>query len=111
MKHKTLKNKKLVAAFSEPGIRFNLIQLEYSKTSMSALSGITAGVIGLYGIYGFIFYFICAVILWLMILIKIGSNYEKYFTQRMLILTNGLASGLFTYVLFWTFLYGMVHVY
>uniref|UniRef100_T1JYP5 ER membrane protein complex subunit 6 n=1 Tax=Tetranychus urticae TaxID=32264 RepID=T1JYP5_TETUR len=92
-------------------MRSNMILLDYCKTSMSALSGFTAGVIGLYGAYGFIFYFLCAFLVWAMILIRMGPNYKKYFHKRITIFTNGLGSGLFTYVLFWTFLYGMVNVY
>ena len=85
--------------------------IEYCRTSMSALSGSTAGIIGLTSLYGFIFYFFMAVALWLIIVLKVGSNWNKYFTSRRQILTNGLFGGLTTYVLFWTFLYGMVHVY
>lgn len=92
-------------------VKTNLMILDYCKTSMSALSGITAGVIGLYGVYGFIFYFICAFVLWALMLLRMGPNYKKYFKKRTAILTNGLGSGLFTFVLFWTFIYGMVHVY
>ncbi|XP_053206508.1 ER membrane protein complex subunit 6-like [Panonychus citri] len=92
-------------------MRTNMVILEYFKTSMSAISGFTAGVIGLYGLYGFIFYFLCAFLLWALILLRIGPDYKRYFHKRTIIFTNGLGSGLFTYVLFWTFLYGMVHVY
>ncbi|RWS07674.1 Transmembrane protein 93-like protein [Dinothrombium tinctorium] len=100
-----------VVAYSEAAIRHNHSILEYCRTSMSALSGFTAGVIGLTGILGFVFYFLVAIVLWLIILVKVGSSWDKYFRGRLNLLTNGLGGGLFTYVLFWTFLYGMVHVY
>lgn len=94
-------------------LRNNFLGVEYCKTFVSALSGSCAGIIGLTGLAGFSFYFLSALILWLMICYKAGLNDEwrKYFTQRRILLTNGLFDGLFTYVLFWTFLYGMVHVY
>lgn len=100
-----------VVAYSPLAIANNHNLIEYCRTSMSALAGCTAGIIGLTGLYGFAFYFLTAVVLWLMIVGKAGPNWEKYFTSRRQILTNGLFGGLTTYVLFWTFLYGMVHVY
>lgn len=102
-----------VVAFSDQAIRNNFSAVEYCKTFVAALSGSTAGIIGLTGILGFAFYFISASALWLMILHKagFGDNWKKYFRQRQILLTNGIFDGLFTYILFWTFIYGMVHVY
>jgi len=98
-------------AYSELAIRNNAAVLEYCKTAMSALSGVTAGLLGLTGTIGFAFYFIAAVTLWLMVLFRTGSSWRNYFSSREALLTNGIFSGLFTYILFWTFIYGMVHVY
>lgn len=98
-------------AYSSFAITYNNHLLEYCRTSMSALAGSTAGIIGLTSLYGFIFYIIMVLILWMMIMSKAGSDYSRYFTSPSAVLTNGFLSGLTTYVLFWTFLYGMVHVY
>ncbi|XP_066999805.1 ER membrane protein complex subunit 6 isoform X2 [Anabrus simplex] len=98
-------------AYGEAAVRNNAGILEYCRTSMAALSGSTAGLLGLTGFYGFGFYVFAVVGLWCLILLKAGSHWEKYFISRRALLTNGFFSGLFTYVLFWTFLYGMVHVY
>lgn len=103
-----------VVAFSENAIRNNFLSVEYCKTFVSALSGSCAGIIGLTGIPGFVFYFVSALVLWFMVLFKAGlgdDKWKKYFRQRKILLTNGIFDGLFTYILFWTFLYGMVHVY
>jgi len=100
-----------VVAYSEVAIRQNYMILEYCRTSMAALSGAGAGILGLTNLIGFAFYFIMALTLWVMFLAKAGPNWSKFFTSRVGLLTNGLFNGLFTYVLFWTFLYGMVHVY
>lgn len=98
-------------AYSSFAITYNNHLLEYCRTSMSALAGSTAGIMGLTSLYGFIFYIIMVLILWMMIMSKAGSDYSRYFTSPSAVLTNGFLSGLTTYVLFWTFLYGMVHVY
>lgn len=96
---------------SEISVRGNAAVLEYCRTSVSALSGATAGILGLTGLYGFIFYFLSSFLLSLLLLLKAGRRWNKCFKSRRLLFTGGLVGGLFTYVLFWTFLYGMVHVY
>ncbi|XP_076335848.1 ER membrane protein complex subunit 6-like isoform X2 [Tachypleus tridentatus] len=100
-----------VVAYSEGAVRQNAAIVEYCRISMSALSGSTAGLLGLTAVYGFAFYFMMALALWVMLIMKMGSDWKKYFRNRTTLLTSGLFGGLFTYVLFWTFLYGMVHVY
>lgn len=105
------KEKGEIVAYSEGAVRHNLVLLEYCRTSMAALSGSTAGILGLTGLLGFAFYCVSAVILWLFLLAKAGIDWEKYFRSRMQLLTSGFFGGLITYILFWTFLYGMVHVY
>ncbi|XP_059050574.1 ER membrane protein complex subunit 6 [Achroia grisella] len=104
-------NKAEPIAYSEAALRNNAGVVEYCRTSMAALSGSTAGVLGLTGLYGFAFYVFAVVSLWIMFLIKTGPNWDKYHVSRQSLLTNGFFGALFTYVLFWTFIYGMVHVY
>lgn len=120
-------------AYSEAAIRHNASAVEYCRTSMAALSGSTAGmqsivnsiqftqlngtfsrftgIMGLTGIIGFVFYLVSVLGLWCLLLLKTGSNWQKFFIDRQSLLTHGFLGGLCTYVLFWTFLYGMVHVY
>uniref|UniRef100_A0A336LGR0 ER membrane protein complex subunit 6 n=1 Tax=Culicoides sonorensis TaxID=179676 RepID=A0A336LGR0_CULSO len=100
-----------VVAYSEAAIRSNHQNVEYCRTSMAALSGSTAGIIGLTGLFGFAFYLLSVLGLWFLLLAKAGNNWKNYFISRRTLLTNGFMGGLGTYVLFWTFLYGMVHVY
>ncbi|GAB6024786.1 hypothetical protein CHUAL_009909 [Chamberlinius hualienensis] len=100
-----------LVAFNELALRNNYSVIEYCRTSMAALSGSTAGLIGLTSLWGFAFYFVTSFLLWVMLLMKAGSKWKNYFINRKSLLTNGLLGGLFTYILFWTFIYGMVHVY
>lgn len=104
-------NKPEPVAYSEAALRNNAVVVEYCRTSMAALSGSTAGVLGLTGLNGFAFYVFAVVMLWIMFLVKVGPHWSKYFITRQSVLTNGFFGALFTYVLFWTFIYGMVHVY
>ncbi|XP_030761529.1 ER membrane protein complex subunit 6 [Sitophilus oryzae] len=106
------KSKQDAIAYSEGAIRNNLSIVEYCRTSMAALSGCTAGLLGLTSLHGAFFYIFALISLWLMILFKAGfSNWDKYFISRKALLTNGFFGQLFTYILCWTFIYGMVHVY
>ncbi|XP_051157079.1 ER membrane protein complex subunit 6-like isoform X2 [Leptopilina boulardi] len=100
-----------VIAYSEMAVRNNAAVVEYCRISMAALSGGIAGLLGLTSLYGFGFYIFAVIGLWAMLLMKAGGQWKKYFISRRALLTNGFFGGLFTYVLFWTFLYGMVHVY
>jgi hypothetical protein len=97
---------------NESAIRYNDFLLDYCQTSMSALSGSAAGILGLTGyVNGLVFYFVCSMILSIGIYFYIGHNTKKYFLSKQTIFTGTLWSGIQTYLLFWTFLYGMVHVY
>lgn len=98
-------------AYSPLAINHNHHLVEYCRTSMAALAGCTAGIIGLTSLQGFAFFLLMVLALWVMILAKAGSNWRRFFTSKWAILTNGFLGALTTYVLFWTFLYGMVHVY
>ena len=100
-----------VVAYSELAMRQNQALLEYCRTSTSALAGCTAGVLGLTSYHGFLFYLLTCLVLWLMLLSRVGPAWNKFFRSRLPILTGTLTGGLFTYILFWTFIYGMVHVY
>ena len=97
--------------FSDASIRYNDYLLDYCQTSMSALSGSAAGIMGLTGLSGFVFYFVCSLFLSLVILLYLGARVSKFFASKQAIVTGTLWSGLQTYLLFWTFMFGMVHVY
>lgn len=120
-----------IVAYSEAAVRQNLINVEYVKTSLAckftkflpihrdfnvlvcnlALAGCTAGILGLTGLLGFIFYLVSLLGFFGLLVVKTGSSWQKYFISRKALLTNGFLGGLCTYTLFWTFIYGMVHVY
>lgn len=96
---------------NEAAVRHNNFLLDYCQTSVSALSGSAAGIIGLTGFNGFFFYFFCSLFLSLIIFFYLNDTIKSCFTSKKSIITENLWSGIQTYLLFWTFLYGMVHVY
>lgn len=119
-----------IIAYSEAAVRQNLVNVEYVKTSLAckrtnfmnqrrnlmffnqtALAGCTAGILGLTGLLGFVFYLVSLLGFFGLLIVKTGTSHQKYFISRKSLLTNGFLGGLSTYTLFWTFIYGMVHVY
>lgn len=96
---------------NEAAVRHNSFLLDYCQTSVSALSGSAAGIIGLTGLNGFFFYFFCSLILSFVIFFYLNNDIKSFFVSKKSIITENLWSGIQTYLLFWTFLYGMVHVY
>ena len=97
--------------YSEMAVRLNEHSLEQCRTSVSALSGCVAGILGLTSYKGFLFYAFSMLLLSCLIYFYIRNEYRKFFTSLNHVFINGFFNGLLTYVLFWTFLYGMVHVY
>lgn len=109
--------------YSPAAAQHNLALINYCRISIAALSGCTVGILGLTGkiiintlmqsagIMGFMFYFLAHGFLSLLLLQKAGKSWNKYFIQRSCLTYGGVFGELTTYILFWTFIYGMVHVY
>ncbi|UJR10405.1 hypothetical protein I4U23_014608 [Adineta vaga] len=97
--------------YSEIAVRLNEHSLEQCRTSVSALSGCVAGILGLTSYKGFLFYGFSMFFLSFLIYSYIRNEHRTFFTSLNHVFINGFFNGLLTYVLFWTFLYGMVHVY
>jgi hypothetical protein len=98
-------------ARNEQAARHNSSLLEYGRTSVAVTAGLTAGILGLTGLYGFCLYFIYSLGMSVILAIKVGSNWNIYFPSWRSIWLDGILGGLFTYVLLWTFIYGMIHVF
>lgn len=96
---------------NERAVQHNQAVLEYCRTSLSVVAGATGGVLGLTGLYGFALYFVYTLLLSLIFTLKVGSKWKHYFSSQRSIWLGGALGGLFTYVLLWTFVYGMVHVF
>uniref|UniRef100_A0A915EAF7 ER membrane protein complex subunit 6 n=1 Tax=Ditylenchus dipsaci TaxID=166011 RepID=A0A915EAF7_9BILA len=97
--------------YNESAMRNNFTVLEFCRTCQAAASGIASGILGVSAINGFVLYFVGVVIQALCWEFKSGFQWDKFFTSRSLCLNHSLMGGLFTYILFWVFIYGMVHVY
>eukprot|EP00116_Pleurobrachia_bachei_P016750 sb/3477012/ len=103
--------KKEKEALSSVALQGNFSVLHYSRTALSAVSGAVAGVLGLYGFHGFFFYLFSSLLMSVLLVGKANFNSQRYFLSGWDIWTAGVAGGISTFILFWTFLYGLVHVY
>jgi len=97
--------------YNEKAVRKNTAIVDYCRTSGAVISGAAAGVLGLTGFYGFGFFILFSLFLSVALSMKAGTEWSKYFTTKRNLWLDGVLGGLFTYILVWTFLYGMVHVY
>lgn len=96
--------------YSESAVRNNLAILEYSRIAQAALTGCVAGILGLSALFGFLFYLLATgfqSFLWLM---KTRGSWSEYFMAKSSV-AHGVVGHIGSYLLFWTFLYGVVHVY
>ncbi|KAF0517041.1 transmembrane protein 93-like protein [Gigaspora margarita] len=93
-------------------IAHNVKTITFIRSSMSAITGSAAGILGLTGYFGFIFYGTTALFTSFLIwALKTQVKPGIYFRNRTDVWIEGVFGGLFSYVLFWTLLYGIVHVY
>lgn len=99
--------------FYQPHVAHNMKQLQFIRSCFAAIAGSAAGILGLTNWSGFLFYALSWTILaTMLILIKSHSQPSKYFMNgwRELVV-DGALGGLLSYILFHTFLYGLVHLY
>jgi hypothetical protein len=107
----TDKDKTNQPIYSEMAVRNNFAVLEYSRTCQAAATGIASGALGLTSAWGFLFYFMFVLVQAVFWEYKAAFQWNQYFGNRWLSVTHSVVGGLFTYVLFWVFIYGIVYVY
>jgi len=91
----------------------NARSLNYVRSTLASIAGATAGVLGLTSYSGFMFYFLSSLFAAIVVnLCNTGLSPSKYFRQGFWeTASQGLIGNLMSYTLFWTLLYGLVHVY
>ncbi|KAF9110526.1 ER membrane complex subunit 6 [Mortierella sp. AM989] len=100
------------ALYVDMFIAKNSQTVTFMRSSFSAILGLAAGILGLTNWSGFIFYFIGSAFLSLLIFaFKAKASPSLYFRQSFDVFYEGIFGGLLSYILFWTLLYGMTHVY
>lgn len=83
----------------------------FLRISIAAISGCGAGILGLTNLFGFAFYFVMAAVCSLMLLVRTGFAWSSYFVSWRQFAYGHVLGEMVTYIFFWTFIYGLVHVY
>ncbi|KAJ3106586.1 hypothetical protein HDU97_005951 [Phlyctochytrium planicorne] len=98
---------------SMTAIAYNVRILTYTRSMLAAIAGACAGILGFQGLQGFLFYAVASVILSAFLhLYSAKLNPGKHIPNGALgIWTHEVTGSAFSYVLFWTLVYGLVHVY
>eukprot|EP00111_Clytia_hemisphaerica_P021168 TCONS_00062359-protein len=98
-------------AYNPFAIRSNSALVEYCRAFLAFVSGSAAGILGLTGLNGFFFYMIASIFMSVLLGLKTQSQWDRYFLSKWHVWTNGIFGELFTYLLVWTFMYGIIHVF
>jgi hypothetical protein len=97
---------------SAEAITFNLLSISRARAILALVSGTAAGILGLESLYGFLFYFVCSLLLSIILfVVKTGMNPGKYLPTNDMIWTFGVFGNLSSYVLFWVLAFGVVNIY
>ncbi|KAF2071789.1 hypothetical protein CYY_006896 [Polysphondylium violaceum] len=83
----------------------------FCQIPICILGGAIAGVLGFSGLFGFLFYFFVYFTFCSLFVLRENKKLSLYFINPRSIWFDGLGSGLMPYILFWTFLYNIIHIY
>eukprot|EP00048_Salpingoeca_helianthica_P009941 m.142665 g.142665 ORF g.142665 m.142665 type:complete len:103 (+) comp14975_c0_seq2:66-374(+) len=89
----------------------NMAIISQSRTLASILFGCAAGILGLTSLKGFAFYAIFSAIFSGLLFVVVGPKSSQFFASMRSVVWDGITDGMLTFVLFWTLLYAMVHLF
>ena len=82
---------------NEKAVQHNSFIVEYCRTSVAVLAGVTAGILGLTGLVGFGLYLVFSLLLSMMLIVKAGAEWNRYFTSRRVLVFDGMLNVLQQY--------------
>ncbi|KAM3338114.1 ER membrane protein complex subunit 6 isoform X2 [Capsicum galapagoense] len=97
--------------FNAENMQNNMKVILYSRTFMAIIGGVIAGILGLTSLAGFIFYFLVMAITSAALMTNAKFSIHSYFDSWNRIVLDGFFGGLMSFVLFWTFVYDIVHIF
>ena len=75
------------------------------------VAGAVCGVLGVTGLMGFLFYFVSAAAGGALLMARTGGRPRSFFTSTSALFTHGFFQGLMSFVLGWTLMGNIVHVF
>jgi len=100
-----------MAIHDQGNLQRNMMAVDVCRTAVSGLSGMSAGVLGLEGLHGFLFYLIVSFVASGFLMLKVNFDAKTFFISTSAVAWDGILGGLFTFVLFWTLSFGLVHIF
>ena len=105
----TGQEKTLPLKLSQNNIQYNLKTIHKGRIYISILSGLCAGILGLTSFHGLFLYLFISIIYYLCAISL--SNYKEYFLSINAIIFGNFSQALLSFVLFWTIIYDIVHIF
>eukprot|EP01118_Nematostelium_gracile_P017973 TRINITY_DN7824_c0_g1_i2.p1 TRINITY_DN7824_c0_g1~~TRINITY_DN7824_c0_g1_i2.p1 ORF type:complete len:106 (+),score=18.04 TRINITY_DN7824_c0_g1_i2:73-390(+) len=86
--------------------------LHFIRICILTIAGCIAGIMGLTGLWGFLSYAFFYIFTEICILSKMKFQTNQYFpASTSQIFMDGVTTGLLSFILFWTLMYNIVHIY
>ncbi|KAI9005614.1 transmembrane protein 93 [Hyaloraphidium curvatum] len=98
--------------YHELAVRANASSILFVRACVSTIAGAAAGILGLSGLYGFVFYAAVSLLTGaLLFVLKTEGKPRLYFKDWSGIWFDEVLGNLFSFVLFWTLAFSLVHVF
>eukprot|EP00742_Colponemidia_sp_Colp-10_P003606 GILJ01003838.1.p1 GENE.GILJ01003838.1~~GILJ01003838.1.p1 ORF type:complete len:114 (-),score=16.12 GILJ01003838.1:193-534(-) len=105
------KSEDLLEQVSADKVLHNGRVLAFCRIFASIVGGIVTGAFGLTGLEGIGMFFAFTFISSFVLFLKADMNPAPYFKSSMDVWTGNLLGGMMSFILFWTLLYNMIHIY
>ncbi|BGP32283.1 hypothetical protein JCM10296v2_004064 [Rhodotorula toruloides] len=95
-----------------PNLVHNQRALYYVKSTTACIAGSVAGILGLTNLHGFVLFFVTSFgVGALYSAVNCGMKPGRYFPKASEPLLSGTLGNCFSFILFWTLFYSLVHIY
>lgn len=91
----------------------NIKQINNFRTIMGIIIGSICGILGINGFFGFLIFILLSLIGSIAIIaFKMKFNSKDFILKKNInFIIDGFTEQLLTFILFWTLLYGLIHLY
>mmetsp|Transcript_15970 Transcript_15970/g.40115 ORF Transcript_15970/g.40115 Transcript_15970/m.40115 type:complete len:116 (+) Transcript_15970:477-824(+) len=98
--------------FAPEKIQQNARTISTCRIASAIVAGCVAGIMGMEGLSGFLLFFVSCLVTSCMLCVRTGSvTMVDFFAKPNQVWTQGLTEGLMSYILFWTMLFDLVHIF
>jgi len=93
-------------------LKHNNDAITYCRILLGILTGLVCGVLGITGwLAGFTTYLLTSQLITLAIYYRYRNDWPSYFQNVWSLVLDGVSSGSMSFLMFWTLMYNIVHVY